>query len=445
MTLILCYTPLKSGSVQGQPWAQARFGADGGVVNTRANLGVSVAALLVVLAAAGCASVPPPPLPSDDVRNAIGTLGVVAFRSGDTVGPESPTKGAGEGAAVGARQGAQEAYSRVAEASCGANEPSGVLCAVGIGVGAVLAPIGAIVGAGIGVGRSRSQEQVEAAQASLIAVLDATRPDIELRDQVVRYARRHVAVEALADAAGSAASQAGVNTVLELQPIHLGVVTEGKISPVLKVTLDVRGTLVSATSGRGLYIRSWVYRGSERDYFELGADGGAAFRAELDRAYDRLAKKIVRDLLVATDPAPEEREEDGTAWAVEATELVGWRARMARSGTCFGGQKLTMVRLDGESLLEEFTRRPLDRGDITFYPGRHEIALACAAREQMGAFVRRGCGRLAFVAEPGVFYRPDWTAPNRLSLIEGHTGRAVGTTETWSERAGFFDLDPCEK
>ncbi len=39
-------------------------------------MGVGVVALLVAFAVLGCASVPPPPLPSDDLREAIGNLGV---------------------------------------------------------------------------------------------------------------------------------------------------------------------------------------------------------------------------------------------------------------------------------------------------------------------------------------------------------------------------------
>ncbi len=433
-----------------QELVPARDGANGGIaiiIGNRLHHGLNVVALSVALVAAGCASVPAPPLPSDDLREGIGTLGVVAFGPGDTAGPASPTKGVGEGAATGARQGAQSTYARVAEASCGTKDPSGVLCIVGKGLGFALAPIGAIVGAGIGAGRARSPEEVEATQASLVGVVEAATPMTSLRDRVAHYARRHVAVKALTEPAGSdATKRAGVNTVLELQPVRLSIVTDGEISPDIRVTLDVRGTLISATGARGLYIRSWTYRGEQHDYFDLGADNGAEFKAELERAYDRLAIKIVHDLFVATEPAPEEREEDGAAWALDATELVGWRARIVRGGTCFDGQKLTAVRLDGDSLLDEFTRRPLDRdSDLTFYPGRHKVALVCAEREQMGAFVKRGCGRLDFVAEPGVLYRPDWPAPNRLSLIEVHTGRAVGVAETWPERSGFIDSAPCEK
>ncbi len=406
----------------------------------------NVTLLLFALAAGGCAGVSPPPLPSEELRKSIGTLGVVGLPSEGATDPEMPTRGIGEGAKTGARQGALGAYASIAEPSCDADEPSGILCALGVGLGAALAPIGAIVGAGVGAGRARSTEEVEAAQAGLIAVLTAATPEIELRDRVVRRARSRIAVEALTGPAGSAAAGlAGVDTVLELYPTRLGVITEGEISPSLKVVLGVRGILVDAVEGRGLYVRSWMYRGEGHDYFELGADGGARLEAELERAYDNLAKKIVHDLIVAADPAPEEVERDGTAWAVEATEFVGWLARMVRIGSCFEGQKMTTLRVDGESLLESYTRRPLEHDDLTLSPGRHEVALACAGREQMGAFVKRRCGQLVFLAEPGGLYRPDWPAPDRLSLIDIRTGRAVGAANTWSERSGFFDSVPCEK
>ena len=395
----------------------------------------NAAILLFALAVGGCAGVPPPPLPSEELRREIGTLGVVALPSKGTTDPETPTRGAGEGAAAGAKQGALGSLSL-----CVPSSPSPEVMALMCATGIAGSPIAAIVGAGVGAARARTPAEVEAAQASLVAVLAAARPDIELRDRVVRYARNLGVVKALTDTAGSAAEgRAGVDTVLELHPTLLGVVTEGEISPSLKVTLSVRGILIGGAEGRGLYVRSWVYRGEGSGYFDLGADGGVRLKTELEQAYEHLAEKIVHDLFVAAVPASKEREKDGTAWAIEASELAGWLAVMPRIGTCFAGKKITPLRLDGEKL-------SLERGDLTLSPGRHQMELACASREgRPRHFQRYRCGRLDFVAEPGVRYRPDWPAPDRLSMIEVRTGRAVGAAETWQERLGLFDFAPCAK
>ncbi len=396
----------------------------------------NAAILLFALAVGGCAGVPPPPLPSEELRREIGTLGVVALPSKGTTDPETPTRGAGEGAAAGAKIGALGSISICRTVIFDTSGLSALLCAAGIAV----APLAAAVGAGVGAVRARTPAEVEAAQASLVAVLESARPDIELRDRVARYARHLVVVKALTDTAGSAAEgRAGVDTVLELHPTLLGVITEGEISPSLKVTLGVRGILISGADGRGLYVRSWVYRGEGSGYFDLGAEGGVRLKTELEQAYEHLAEKIVHDLFVATVPASKEREKDGTAWAIEASELAGWLAVMPRIGTCFAGKKITPLRLDGKKL-------PLERGDLTLSPGRHQMELACASREgRPGYFQRYRCGRLDFVAEPGVLYRPDWPAPDRLSMIEERTGRAVGAAETWQERRGLFDFSPCAK
>ena len=377
--------------------------------------------LLFALAVGGCAGTPPPPLPSGELRARIGTLGLVALPFEETIDPEMPTKGAGEGAAAGAKQGGLA----LVYAGCVGGYAPG--CAIGV----ALAPVGALVGAGVGAARARTPAEVEAAQASLVAALKTVRPNIELRDRVARYARRHVVVKAPADTGEPpAAGRAGADTVLELRKIQLGVITLGEISPSLKVTLGVRGILVRAADGRVIYVRSWVYRGEGRNYFELAADSGARLNTELEQAYDKLAEKIVHDLFVAAVPAPEEREEDGTAWAVEATELAGRLALMDRAGTCLEGQKIVVLRLDGKKL-------PDERSDLTLSPGRRQIALVCGLRR------KHRCGRLDFVAEPGVVYRLYWPAPDRLSMIDVRTGRAAGVAETWSERLGWFDSTPC--
>lgn len=383
--------------------------------------------LLFALAVGGCAGTPPPPLPSGELRARIGTLGLVALPFEETIDPEMPTRGAGEGAAAGAGQGARGSISICGAVIYDTSGLSALLCAAGI----ALAPVAAVVGAGVGAARARTPAEVEAAQASLVAALKTVRPDIELRDRVARYARQHVVVKAPADTGEPpAARRAGADTVLELRKIQLGVITLGEISPSLKVTLGVRGILVRVADGRVLYVRSWVYRGEGRNYFELAADSGARLNTELEQAYDKLAEKIVHDLFVAAVPAPEEREEDGTAWAIEATELAGRRALMDHAGTCFDGQKIVALRLDGKKL-------PHERSDLTLSPGRRQIALVCGLRR------KHRCGRLDFVAEPGVLYRLYWPAPDRLSMIDVRTGRAAGVAETWSEKLGWFDSTPC--
>ena len=46
----------------------------------------------------------------------------------------------------------------------------------------------------------------------------------------------------------------------------------------------------------------------ERDYFDLGANHAAVLRADIERACRAVAKKIVEDLFVSTQPARIESE-----------------------------------------------------------------------------------------------------------------------------------------
>ena len=61
------------------------------------------------------------------------------------------------------------------------------------------------------------------------------------------------------------------NAIFELHPTSLGFITEGEISPSLKVALGVRGILFGGAAGQDLYVRSWVYQGESSNYFDLAA------------------------------------------------------------------------------------------------------------------------------------------------------------------------------
>ena len=59
----------------------------------------------------------------------------------------------------------------------------------------------------------------------------------------------------------------------------------------------------------------------ERDYFDLAANHAAVLRADIERACRAVAKKIVEDLFVSTQPARNESgpSAPGQVWTVSAS------------------------------------------------------------------------------------------------------------------------------
>ena len=93
---------------------------------------------------------------------------------------------------------------------------------------------------------------------------------------------------------------------------------DGAITPDLRLLLSADAE-VFATSGAGLlYRRGWIYRGRQYSYFDLAADDASLFRAELKRATDALAAKVVDDLLIGgrEEVHLSAEQPEGTVWTV---------------------------------------------------------------------------------------------------------------------------------
>jgi hypothetical protein len=93
---------------------------------------------------------------------------------------------------------------------------------------------------------------------------------------------------------------------------------EGAITPDLRLLLSADAEVVGTSDAGAVYRRGWIYRGRQYSYFELAADDAALFRAELERATDALAAKVVDDLLIGgrEEVHPSAEQPEGSVWTV---------------------------------------------------------------------------------------------------------------------------------
>lgn len=266
-------------------------------------LGTAVAAL------AGCAAVEVPP-PTPEIRAQLGGIEVevLAIEAQDEM--TTPAKGQGQGAASGAGQGALGSLAGGASI-CQAGEP--FACLFGLALGIAVAPVAAVIGAGVGASKAHSEGEVLLAETNLRAALDELSLDRDLEAAVSTRIRAHPDYE-LAEAPGP-----GPDTRLEVRGAF-SVQSSGKIDPDLTLVLGARARLVRADDGIELYARSWGYQSPTRGYFEFAADGAELFRTEVQDGIEKLADKMVADLLVSTESETYRPGSvtAGTVWAVDA-------------------------------------------------------------------------------------------------------------------------------
>jgi hypothetical protein len=73
-------------------------------------------------------------------------------------------------------------------------------------------------------------------------------------------------------------------------------------------------------SGAELYQRKWGYLGKQQKCFETAAQNGALLRRGLQTGIDRLADRIVFDLLITSAPELKVDDRAGDVWTIEAPE-----------------------------------------------------------------------------------------------------------------------------
>jgi hypothetical protein len=286
--------------------------------------------VLVFGITAGCAQtlleIPPP---SDMARAEFGTMGVLPVRLERDRGKLSElgteiARTKGQGAIEDIKKWALEPVSEI----CGslyllitAREDAMLACLGSVVYGIAAAPIAGIVGAV----RTRPASEVEAAARSLLAGFNRINPGEALRDQIVLAGGSKTGFTILAideepkDPAPS--GRTDFDSIMTLFVELLLRFDDDKISPAVTLDIKVMASVVHAKDATPFHAQIWRYRSEEENFFELADDGAKRLEAVLAKAYERLARKIVHDVFVASAPETQSSNQPGTVWAVDTSSF----------------------------------------------------------------------------------------------------------------------------
>lgn len=268
------------------------------------------ALLLVAGLSAGCTTIefePPPEAVRQKLRSAV----ITARPAAATEAPVEPAKDAGSGVSRGARRAATGSMV-VGLEFCGAffgvaadmTLPL-LICGATVPVGVVISPFAALFGAAVGPAMARPKAEVEAAQGRLVAALTEVDAGRYLRDRLVAIAAEQGGVR-LATRAQQASSKAaagpGGGMLLEIAVTDFRLNTLGDFEPDVVLEIGARARLVRAADGHELYWHDWRYLGPQRTYFDAADDGARVLRWDVREGFERLADKMVFDLLIGASP-----------------------------------------------------------------------------------------------------------------------------------------------
>ena len=261
--------------------------------------------------------------PSGALRAQILSVGLDVTSPAGPVDVETPIKGKGRGALVGAGLGAF-CYLTIV----GIPADPAVLA-----LDAILIPPFAAGGAIYGAVAAQPEENVNAAQASLKAATKETDVAMLVRDRLLS---RTDATTKLMIAPGGVPPGPTFDHWLEIEIEGPSFISDGRFNPDVTLFVGARARLRRITDNASLYERRWLYRSVERPYFEFAANDGALLRADLQAAAARLADKVLLDLFVATEPElartpkpgeavtlPSTDRDPGTPWAADGSRLIG--------------------------------------------------------------------------------------------------------------------------
>ncbi len=291
-------------------------------MNARPFADIALIAMVLVIAA-GCAEtrleIPPPP---DAARSEFGTVGVLPAQFGSSrQKPQELGVRIVSGEGEGAYEGLKWAFEPVS-AGCSGMVPSNgaaLVCLGTIAYGIAITPIAMLVGAV----RSRPASEVEAAERCLVAGFNRMYTRGALRDQIVLAGNSETEFKFLAmdmespDAAQS--GPAGIDSVMTLSFDPVLIFDDDNMRPTVTLELQVAAFVARSNDATPLHTQIWKYWSEGDNFFDLADDGAKRLEEVATTAYERLARKIVHDLFVASAPETQEPEQPGAVWAIDTS------------------------------------------------------------------------------------------------------------------------------
>jgi len=254
-----------------------------------------------------CTSTPPSVL-NEQQRAKFGVVGVVSVDVSPDEVFDAPMIGRGRGAAsgagAGAAQGAGAAVQGLAGSTC-----HGMGCGLTILLIPVFAVGGAIVGGVAGAVNAVPEDVAIAIEQEIASALMGSRPQETLRQEVMEAARAQgVSAETPLTESGSVAintidygflSKKGINTVLEVSIVKVGLIGDRGSDPDLILVVEASFRLVSAKTSQGIFARDrLLHIGSRYKLAGWGANKAERLKLELQKGYEELADKIVEQVFL---------------------------------------------------------------------------------------------------------------------------------------------------
>ncbi len=273
---------------------------------------IAILTAVLLLATAACAeradrpkplsALPPPP--AEGVRAKIGVVGVAAADEATRRAFQKPP-GKGKGAAIGAAQGFGGSILGGLYVGAYSGHPYGF--ALGVALGIAFAPVAAVGGLVVGAVKGVPAEEVAVAEAALSRAIDELGADRALQQRVYRLVGEHTGRKAVMltevvnverDAPFAPLAGENIDSLLAIGVPWLALVGDGNINPPLVLVARAKVSLRDAAGGTRLYHTRVEFIGAAHTFTEWAADDARLFRAETERALDRLAEKIVDEVFL---------------------------------------------------------------------------------------------------------------------------------------------------
>ncbi len=247
----------------------------------------------------GCATKPPPlPPPSEALRASLGTVGVVSVVPAPEgkLNPTSP--GIGGGAALGG-------VGVLAAGAAGGGQvggPAGLV--VGAALGVVLLPVGAVAGAIIGAAENIPESTAKEIETMLRQVVAEHEPQADLRRLIMARAAAETTEKTIDLGTGGVIDPTvmpdyaplaakGVQTVLEVGVLAIGLTGKGGSDPDLVLSIDARARLIQVAGNRVLWSDEQMrFVTASHKYSEWRATEAAQLKSDFEGGLEVLARQI---------------------------------------------------------------------------------------------------------------------------------------------------------
>jgi hypothetical protein len=171
---------------------------------------------------------------------------------------------------------------------------------------------GTVIGGVYGAVKAEPHATVKDAEAALKKAMTDMAIQQALGEHVLDYAQTQTRYpfELLFDRGPKSANEkvdyrplaeSGVDTVLEISALKLGLEGAWSVNPPVQVSMKVMTRLIRSRDNTSLYEQAYDYSSQEHKFIEWAANDAQLFREAVARAYQEISEDIVIELLLPHD------------------------------------------------------------------------------------------------------------------------------------------------